>query len=340
MKLTLGELARHIGGAVEGDTETEVLGICSVDDCREGHVVFLEKSRDAHKVEGKPFAGVICTHAAQVRGHNLIRVEVPRLAFAQVLELFHPPAKHEPGIHPAAVIHETAVIGENVYIGACAVIEANARIGDDTVIYPSAYIGKRASVGNGCIIYPATCVMHDCILGNRVILHSGVVVGADGFGYVKDGEMHKKIPQVGNAVIGDDVEIGANSAVDRATIGSTIIGSGTKIDNHVQIGHNVKIGKNCIICGQVGIAGSCVIGDGVTLAGQVGISDHISIGSRTIIGGGAGVITNIPDDSFYSGFPARPHREAMKLLSLIQKLPEMEQKLKELLRILKTDKTM
>jgi len=339
MRITLGEIAERIGGTLEGDAGVEVSGICSIDDLREGHVVLLEKGRDAGKVEGKPLAGVICAPGAQVKGHNLIRTEATRVAFAQLLALFHPQTKPEPGIHPAAVVHESAVIGSDVSIGACAVIDADARIGDDTVIHPSAYIGARVSVGNGCVIYPMTCVLHNCVIGNRVILHSGVVIGADGFGYVKDGERHRKIPQAGNVVIEDDVEIGANSAVDRATIGSTVIGSGTKIDNQVQVGHNVKVGKNCIICGQVGIAGSCVIGDSVTIAGQAGISDHITIGSNVIIGGSAGVITNVPDNSFYSGFPARPHREAMKLLSAVQKLPEMEKKINEILRLLQSDKT-
>ncbi|MEW6201062.1 MAG: UDP-3-O-(3-hydroxymyristoyl)glucosamine N-acyltransferase [bacterium] len=340
MRIALGEIAERVGGRVEGDAGVEVSGICSIDDLREGHVVFLEKGRDAARIEGKPLAGVICAPDAQVKGHNLIRAEAPRIAFAQLLALFHPQTKPEQGIHPAAFVHESAVIGRGVSIGACAVVEADAHIGDDAVIHPSAYIGKRASVGNGCVIYPMTCVLHDCVLGDRVILHSGVVIGADGFGYVKDGERHRKIPQVGNVVIEDDVEIGANSAVDRATIGSTVIGSGTKIDNQVQVGHNVRVGRNCIICGQAGIAGSCIIGDSVTIAGQAGISDHITIGANAIIGGSAGVITNVPDNSFYSGFPARPHREAMKLLSSVQKLPEMEKKIDEILRLLRqSDKT-
>lgn len=330
MKITLGELAERVGGTVEGDAGVEVAGICSVDDCKPAHITFLEKARDADRLEGQEPAAVICSPAAKVAGLPLLRAGEPRLAFARAVEIFNPPSRPSAGVHPTAVVHDSAELGEGVFVGAHAVIEAGARIGARTVVHPLVYVGEGAQTGGDCVLYPTTCVHKNCKIGDRVILHSGVVIGADGYGYVKEGEKHTKIQQVGDVVIGDDVEIGAHSAVDRATIGSTVVGEGTKIDNHVQVGHNVRIGKNCIICGQVGIAGSATVGDGAVLAGQVGISDHVHVGSRAILGGQAGVITDVPDGAFYSGYPARPHREAMRLLSLTDKLPGFEKRLGDL----------
>ncbi|MFH1538133.1 MAG: UDP-3-O-(3-hydroxymyristoyl)glucosamine N-acyltransferase [bacterium] len=338
MKITLGELAKKIGGQVEGDSGVEIEGVCSIDDCMPGHITFLEKSRDAHRLKAWPAAqspaAVICSAAAVVEGLPLLRAGEPRLAFARALEVFHPPARPPAGVHSTAVVSDSAKLGKGVFVGANAVIEAGAAIGDRTVIHPLAYVGEDARIGEDCVLHPITCVLRGCRVGDRVILHSGVVIGADGYGYVREGERHVKIRQVGNVVIGDDVEIGANSAVDRATIGSTVVGDGTKIDNLVQVGHNVSIGKNCVICGQVGIAGSSSVGDGAVLAGQVGISDHVHVGSRVILGGQAGVIADVPDGAFYSGYPARPHREAMQLLKMIDRLPEFEKRLTEALDML------
>ncbi|MEW5946153.1 MAG: UDP-3-O-(3-hydroxymyristoyl)glucosamine N-acyltransferase [bacterium] len=329
--MKLADLCRAVGGSLEGNGDVEIREACPLDECRDGCVTFVERRADAGKLTGRNAGAVICPNDLNLKGHNLVRAANPKLAFARALKVLYPPPEPQRGVHPSAHVHGTARLGENVSVGANSVIHPGAGIGNNTLIHPNVFIGENARIGADCVIHPTACVLRGCVLGDRVILHCGAVIGADGFGYAKDGERHSKIPQVGNVIIGNDVEIGAHSAVDRATLGATIIGDGTKIDNHVQIGHNVKIGKNCILCGQVGVAGSCEIGDGAVLAGQAGISDHVKIGARAIIGGQAGVISDVPDGAFYSGYPAAPHREAMRLLAALKRLPDIEKKLEALL---------
>jgi UDP-3-O-[3-hydroxymyristoyl] glucosamine N-acyltransferase len=321
--MTVNELAELIGGEVKGDGGRAALGVCPLDDVREGFIVYLEKQKEACLLDGKEPAAVLCSPAAAIEGQTLIRCAKPKLAFALALEIFHPPRKHACGVHPSAVVEAgaeidpTASIGPNCYVGEM------AKIGSNTVLRANVALGPGAVVGNDCLFHPNAVVLNGCVIGDRVILHSGAVIGSDGFGFLEDRGKRKKIPQTGRVVIGDDVEIGANSAVDRATLGETRIGSGTKIDNLVQVGHNVHIGENCVLCGQVGIAGSCEIGSGVIFGGQAGVSDHVNIGDNALIGAQSGVICDVPAGLFFSGYPARPHRENMKTLSLMKKLPEL-----------------
>lgn len=330
MEITLDKLAEVIGARVDGDGSARACCICALDDVKPDSVVFVEKPRDAARLEGTNPAAVICSNNLDISGRSLLRCDNPKAAFARALRVFHPEPESEPGAHRAAAVHETAVLGPGASVGACAVVGKGARIGADTTIGAGCVVGGGVRIGDNCVLHPNSTVLDNCELGNRVILHSGVVIGADGFGYVPQDGVHVKIPQVGRVVIEDDVEIGANSCVDRATIGETRIGKGTKIDNLVQIGHNCKIGCGVIICGSVGISGTCTVGDGAVIAGQVGVADHVTIGARAIVGGKSAVMNNVPDGKFYSGIPAAPHRETMKAYSLIARLQELNARVNDI----------
>ncbi len=328
--ITAGELSEIVRGELEGNDEKLVKGISSLDDAAMDTVVYVEKQKDAWKLDRRKPAAVICSRALKLEGHNLIRCKDTRLSFGLAMRYFFPPEEHIGGIHPTAVVEEGAAVAPDASIGAHCFIGAGTGIGAGTVIHPGCHIGQNVSIGKDCLLHPNVTVLDRCKIGERVILHSGCVIGADGFGYVNDDGFQMKVPQVGNVCVEDDVEVGANTTIDRATLGTTRIGRGTKIDNLVQIGHNCNIGENCIICGQVGFSGSCTIGDGVILAGQVGISDHITIGEGAILGGKSGVYENVPEKVFYSGFPARPHRQTMRILSLLEKLPELAAKIDDI----------
>ncbi len=261
----------------------------------------------------------------------VIRVDNPSEAFAELVrQVAPPPVTFPPGIHPTAVVASTARLGKDVSVQPHAVIEDRVVIGDRTVIGAGAYIGHESHVGSDGRFYANVSLRERTIIGDRVILHSGVVLGADGFGYEQVNGTHKKIPQVGNVEIGDDVEIGANSAIDRGRFGRTRVGKGTKIDNLVQIGHNCVIGEHCIICGLVGIAGSTIIGNHVTLAGQVGIAGHLTIGDKSIIMAQAGVTKDVSPGSIMLGAPAVPHKEFKRMNAAVQRLPEILAKFHDL----------
>lgn len=331
-RITLETLARRIGADLMGPSDLEIDGICSIDEVTPGCVTFAERRGDLSRLSGQPApAAIICGKDVPSGEIPLLRTDNPKLAFAMALSLFFPEELPEPGIHPSAVVASDARVGRGVSIGAHCCIGRDVTLGDGTVLYPCVVVGDGVTIGDACIIYPNVSIYARSRIGARVILHSGVVVGADGFGYVRgDDGRQTKVPQTGNVVIEDDVEIGANSAVDRATLGSTVIGAGSKIDNLVQIGHNVRIGRNVVLCGEVGLSGSSAVGDNSILAGQVGVADHVRIGKNCILGGRSGVVKDIPDNSFYSGFPARPHRENMKMMSLLKRLPEMAEILKKI----------
>jgi UDP-3-O-[3-hydroxymyristoyl] glucosamine N-acyltransferase len=211
-------------------------------------------------------------------------------------------------------------------------------LGDRVIVYPTAYVGDNVTLGADTIICPQAYVGDRCAFGERVVIHPGASVGGDGFGYAQEGGKHRKIPQIGTVILGDDVEIGANSTVDRATLGATKIGRGTKVDDHVHIAHNVVVGEDCLLCGQVGISGSATVGDRVIMAGQVGVNDHITIGSDIIIGGQAGVFSDLPEPGYYSGYPAKPHNHSLRVLAATQKLPEMARRIRALERLLEEPK--
>jgi UDP-3-O-[3-hydroxymyristoyl] glucosamine N-acyltransferase len=245
-------------------------------------------------------------------------------------------------VHPTAVIAPDARLGREVSIGPHVVVESGAEIGDEAVLMANAYVGPGARLGRESWLYPNVVVREECVLGERVVVHPGTVIGADGFGYVKDGGTYHKVPQVGTVVIGDDVEIGANACVDRATTGTTTVGSGTKIDNLVQIAHNVTLGENVIVVAQVGISGSTRVERGATLAGQAGIVGHITIGEGAMVGSQAGVTKSVPPHTQVSGYPAQPHALARRIHALTMRLPQLVERLQDLekrLRALEEDRS-
>jgi UDP-3-O-[3-hydroxymyristoyl] glucosamine N-acyltransferase len=238
--------------------------------------------------------------------------------------------KPAPGVHPTACVGRDVTLGSGVHIGPNAVVKDGASIGDRTVVDAGAVIGERVIVGADCVVHSNATLYRDIRLADRVIVHSGTVIGSDGFGYVQDGKTRVKIPQVGTVVVEDDVEIGANVAIDRSTLGATVIGRGTKIDNLVQIAHNVVIGEHTVVCGLTGISGSVTIGDNVTLAGQVGLADHVAIGSNATIGAQSGVTKDLPGDQYYLGSPAVPIGQASRQYAVIANLPELSKRVREL----------
>lgn len=323
------ELAEIVQGKVVGDKDILISGINNLENAKEGEISFIldaKKVEDAKKSLASAF--LVAKEIPQINKPQIISENV-KLSYAKILNVFFKREPHKEEIHPLACVSKSAKIGKNVSIGAFCFIDEEVQIKDNVRIFPNVFIGKKVIIGENSTIYPMVTIRENCIIGKNVIIHPGVVIGADGFGYVKDeNDRHFKIQQIGNVVVEDDVEIGANTCVDRATFGTTRIGKGTKIDNLVQIGHNVEIGENCIIVSQVGISGSVKIGARCILAGQVGIKDHVNIGDDSVILGKAGVVKDVPPKSIYYGMPAGPHIEQKRLEVLIKKLPELFEKIK------------
>jgi UDP-3-O-[3-hydroxymyristoyl] glucosamine N-acyltransferase len=331
--LTLKEVADKLGGEAVGPDSLIIAGASSYESAGDTDLTFADNPRLLPAVERSRAAAVLVPRTVESSVKPIIRIDNPRLAFAQALELFWPRRVPEPGVHPTAVIGADVHIGREVHVGANAVVGDNVRLGDNVELHPLTYVGDEVEIGDGTIIYPRVSVYHRVRIGKHCIIHSGSVIGADGFGFVRDeAGSHIKVPQVGTVIIEDDVEIGANCAIDRATTDATIIGRGTKMDNLVQVGHNCKVGANCIICGQVGLSGSVEIGDGSVLAGQAGIADHITIGAGVTVCAQAGVIGDLPDGAFVSGYPAAPHREKLKAEAALRKLPDALYELRALRR--------
>jgi UDP-3-O-[3-hydroxymyristoyl] glucosamine N-acyltransferase len=312
MKTTVGELAQWLGGLVEGGSPAiEITGVAAAAEAGPGDLTFLgnPKYLNALKASNASAALVPLDFAEPITAVR-IRVANPSVAFAQAVGRFAPaPVEPAPGVHPSAVVAPDATLGHGISIGPCAVIETGATVGDGTVIGANAYVGPGARIGSRCHLYPLVVVRERCVLGDRVTVHSGTVIGSDGFGYETVEGRHVKIPQVGIVQVDDDVEIGANSAIDRARFGRTWIGAGTKIDNLVQVAHNVVIGPHSIIVAQVGISGSTRLGHHVVIGGQAGLAGHIEVGDGTMIAAQSGVSKNVPPGQKLLGSPAVPMRE-------------------------------
>ena len=331
MDVSLKELAEIVGGRISGDGSIRIAGVAGIKEARSGDITFLANPRYEKFLQSTQASAVIAGPDTCNSDKPLIVSENPYLSFVKAVEFFVPKKNHYPrSVHSAAVVAPGASIGVGVHVGACAVIEDGARIGDGSVVLPGTYIGRDTQVGRECLIYPNVSIREEVRIGDRVIIHCGAVIGSDGFGFAKDGEVYRKIPQIGNVVVEDDVEIGANVTIDRATTGTTYVGRGTKIDNLVQVAHNVVIRENCILVAQVGIGGSTELGRGVSLAGQAGAVGHIKIGDGAVVAAQAGVTKSVPQGTMVSGYPARDHGEAKKIYASLPKLPEVLKRLAEI----------
>jgi UDP-3-O-[3-hydroxymyristoyl] glucosamine N-acyltransferase len=327
--MTLKEFSDLVEGEIIGDPETEITGVAGIEEAGRGDITYLADKRYLRHLRGSNASCVIVREPLDGADIPQLRVRNPHYAFARALEFFYPQNPPAPGISDEAVISGTATLGKNVHVSPFVHIGDDVSIGEDSVILPGVYIGNGSKIGRSCFIHANVTIRERVFLGDRVIVHSGSVIGSDGFGYVLEGGAHYKIPQVGGVIIGDDVEIGSNVSIDRATIGNTTIGRGTKIDNLVQIAHNVTIGENSLLMSQVGIAGSSELGSFVILAGQAGVADHTTIDPGTIIAAQAGVVGHVVK-GVYSGSPGIPHSTWLRAQAIFTKLPELHKKIREL----------
>ncbi len=332
--MTVSELAALVGGqfAFPEDGQRTIRGGAAIAEAGEGDVTFFGNAKYLVALKTcRATAALVPADFAESIPPVAIRVESPSLAFATLIQRFAPaPIVFAPGVHPSAVVGRDVVLGENVSIQPFVVVEEGAHIGAGAVIGAGGYIGHGARVGPGCFLHPRVTVGERCVLGARVILHSGVVLGSDGFGYDLSGGKHVKIPQIGIVQLDDDVEVGANTTIDRARFGRTWIGEGTKIDNLVQIAHNVVIGRHSVVVALTGIAGSVKIGNYVTIAGQVGIVGHIEIGDQVTVAAKSGISKNLPAKEVVWGSPSQPIREAKEQLACIRRLPKLFDRVKKL----------
>jgi UDP-3-O-[3-hydroxymyristoyl] glucosamine N-acyltransferase len=327
MSKTLHELAIFLDARVAGDGDVMIAHLRGIDEAGKGDLTFVSNAKYRKKLETTGASAILVSPGTQAAGKNLLIVEDPYIAFGKALTLFYPedqgPAQQSPQafIDKTAVVSEEAVIYPGVYVG------PHAKIDSGAVLYPGVYIGPEAAVGEQSVLYPGVKVYRKCLIGKRVILHAGVVVGADGFGFAKPGRGNIKIPQVGIVQIDDDVEVGANTTIDRATMGRTWIQRGVKIDNLVQVAHNVIIGEYSVIVAQVGISGSTTLGKGVMIGGQTGLVGHIEIGDHVMIGAQSGIHKDIAPNQIVMGSPQRPHRDFLRIEACVSRLPEMRQAL-------------
>ena len=314
MRKTVDELAKLLGGTVIGDGATLIEGITNFENPLKGHISFVQDEKGFKALEASDIACMIVPKQIVQSSKVLIQVEHPKRAWAQLLRELFPAKKFSGKVSANASIAKTAKLGKNVTVESFATVSEHAVIGDNTVLGSHVFVGENVKIGNNCVIHPNVTLYENCVLGANVIIHAGTVIGADGFGYVATPGAHEKLPQIGNVVVEDDVEIGSCSTIDRAAIGSTRVGKGCKIDNLVQIAHNVVIGPHTVISAQTGISGSCKIGSHVTMGGSVGLGDHVEIGDWAMIGAGAGFPSNkkVPGKQIYFGQPARPYQEMRK----------------------------
>jgi len=330
MGKTLSEIAAYLQASVVGDGGVEIRDIKGLDEAGEGDLTFLANPKYRKKIATTAASAILVSAPVEGTGKNFIVVKDPYAALARLLALFYPEERDFQGVSPAAFIGPGALVADGATVYPGAYVGAGARVGRGTVLYPGVYVGHGAAVGEDCILYPNVTVYRRCLIGNRVILHAGVVVGSDGFGFANPGIENRKVPQVGIVQIDDDVEIQANTTIDRGTLGKTWIQRGAKIDNLVQIAHNVVIGENSIVVAQVGISGSTRLGKRVIIGGQAGLVGHIHVGDNVMIAARAGINKDIPSSRIMSGAPAIPHAEWLRLNAHILRLPEMHKTVQEL----------
>ena len=327
MTITTAEIAKILTGEVLGDATAVLTGFATADAAKPGDLTFAETDEFFTAAETSAATAIIAGNNCSSTKKILIRVANPRIAFAKALSVFFPEPKFAPGIHSSAVVAASAQIDPTAHVGPHCVIGERVKLEANVVLQSGNSIGADAVLGEEANLFPNVTIYPRTRIGRRVRIHAGAAIGADGFGYVLDGGFHRKVPQVGNVVIGDDVEIGANVTIDRGALGSTVIGKGTKIDNLVQIAHNVQIGEHCIIISQVGIAGSSKVGNYAILAGQAGVAGHLKIGNQAIVGAQAGVMTDIPDGGKWLGSPAQPDKDFKRQIIAQRHLPDLLKKI-------------
>ena len=330
MPFTTTEIAKLVGGEVVGDGNAVLKSFAPAESAQSGDLTFAENEDYFARAERSAATAIIADKRFSSSKKILIQVPNARIAFAKVLALFFPEQKFTAGIHPSAVIANSAQVDSSAHIGPHCVVGGRVKIGARSVLQAGNFVGDDSQFGEDVNLFPNVTIYPRTQIGDRVRIHANSVIGSDGYGYVQDGGVHRKIPQIGNVVVGDDVEIGAGVTIDRGALGPTIIGKGTKIDNLVQIAHNVEIGEHCLLCAQVGIAGSVKVGNYVVMGGQVGIASHLKIGHRVTIASRAGVMHNIPDGEKWLGAPAQPDREMKRQFIAVQHLPELFKRVAEL----------
>jgi UDP-3-O-[3-hydroxymyristoyl] glucosamine N-acyltransferase len=330
--MKVSEIAELLGGILAGDAEREIRGVAALESAGASELAYVESPRSLGLAVASHAGCLLVPEGVSLAGQTIIAVRHPKLALIRAAEALHLPSSPPAGIHATAAVAPDAQLAPDCSVGAHAVIESGVSVGAGTRLLPGVFLGAGVRVGGQCILHPHVTVYPGAQIGDRVILHAGVVVGSDGFGYVLAEGRHAKFPQLGKIVIEDDVEIGSNTTLDRGSLGSTVIGEGTKIDNLVQIAHNVKIGRHCIIVSQTGISGSTEVGDYVVMAGQVGVGDHARIGDRVVIGGQAGVLPGkiVRQGSAVWGTPCRPMSEFKKSTARLARLDALAEKVKAL----------
>ena len=322
--MTITELAAKLDAELIGPGNIEIRGVAGLREAREGDITYLSGQKYRNDLAACRASAVIISKDVKDVSMPALVVKNPRYAFALALGVFFGKPYRPGGVSDRAVIGNDVALGNDPTIHSNAVVADGAKIGSRVTLYPGVYVGGGSIIGDDAVLYPNVSIREGVTLGCRVIIHSGTVIGSDGFGFVPDGGRHHKIPQVGGVIIEDDVEIGANCTIDRATLGNTIIKKGTKLDNMVHIAHNVTIGEHCLLAGQSGVAGSSSLGNYVVVGGKVAISDHLTIGDRVMIAGGSGVAHDIPSGQVVAGYPAIPIREWLKAQAVLPKLPELK----------------
>lgn len=342
MEFTALQIAQFLKGRVEGNQDIKVTSLCKIEEGKQGCLAFLSNPKYAKYIYETKASVVIINedfHLEKSVEPTLIRVKDAYSSFASILELYNQYKLQRSGISSLAFVNKEAKLGENVYLGEFAVVEKGAVVGNDTKIYPQVYVGENVKIGNNVTIFAGVKIYSDSVIGDNCIIHSGVVIGADGFGFapLSDGTF-RKIPQVGNVIIEENVEIGANTCVDRSTMGSTIVKKGTKLDNLCQIAHNVKIGQNTVMSALSGVAGSTSIGDNCFIGGQSGFANSLKVGDRVKVGAKTGVLQNVEDDAVVMGNPSFALKDFLRSVTIYKRLPELEQRIRTLEQQLKEKK--
>ena len=340
MEFNAAKIAGFLKGEIEGDPETIVNNVAKIEEGYPGALSFLANPKYEHYLYTTKSSIVLVNKSfvpASPVDATLIKVDNAYEAFASLLRLVDQARPRKKGIHPTAIIESSAVIGNDVYIGPYVYIGENCSVGDGSLIYPHVYIGDNTLIGKNCILNPGVKIYHDCVLGEKCIIHAGTVIGSDGFGFAPQSETEfMKIPQLGNVILEDSVEVGANCAIDRATMGSTVIQKGVKLDNLIQIGHNVEVGENTVMAGQTGIAGSTKVGKNCMFAGQVGIAGHLKVADGVKIGAQSGIAGDIrKENSVVLGYPAFDHKDFLRSSIVFRKLPDLKSKVEELEKMVK-----